>query len=87
MLLASIVFVLVPAVITVLVDVLTLLLLEASFISTFPSVNLVVPTVKLPALVKFTSFASFNCKVSEPLATTPILPSVNVPLAPPVTLS
>ena len=87
MLFASIVLLLAPAVITVLVDVLTLLLLEASFISTFPSVNLVVPTVKLPALVKFTSFASFNCKVSEPLATTPILPSVNVPLAPPVTLS
>ncbi len=87
MLLASIVFVLVPAVITVLVEVLTLLLLEESFISTFPSVNLVVRTVKLPALVKFTSFASFNCNVSEPLATTPILPSVNVPVAPPVTLS
>ncbi len=85
--LATLLMTLPPALMPPLV-MLTVLLVSAGFEITTPLVsNLVLPVVTLPVVPKSIFSASFTVKVSLPLATTPILLSVNAPFAPPLTLT
>ena len=49
--------------------------------------TLVLPVVRLPSVPRLMSLASCTLRVSLPSATTPMLPLVNVPVAPPLTFT